>query len=130
MSMQTTNRAQPIRHLTRLEQLTLNTWRWAAVSIGNTVNPCAILELAAMHAVVAVLRDLDDPKMLFRRHAQAQPEFQLVLSVLPDDCRPGLAHDILDTAFLLRWTELVGGGVAPQEIGPVRRDARASRLVE
>jgi hypothetical protein len=130
MSMQTTNRAQPIRHLTRLEQLTLNTWRWAALSIGNTVNPCAILELAAMHAVVAVLRDLDDPKLLFRRHAQAQPEFQLVLSVLPDDYRPGLAHDILDTAFLLRWTELAAGGAAPQELGPVRGDARASRSVE
>ena len=77
-----------------------------------------------------MLRDLDDPKMLFRRHAQAQPEFQLILSVLPDQYRPGLAHDILDTGFLLRWTELVAGGAAPQKLGPLRRDARASRSVE
>src|SRR5215470_547694 len=124
MSMQITN-TPLIPRLTRLEQLTLNTWRWAAVSIGNTVDPCAILELAAMHAVLAVLRGLNDPKMLFRRHAQAQPEFQRVLSVLPDEYRPGLAHDILDTAFLLRWTELAAGGAAPQELGPVRGDARA-----
>src|SRR5438270_2899627 len=129
MSMQISN-TPPIPRLTRLEQLTLNTWRWAAVSIGNTVDPCAILELAAMHAVLAVLRDLDDPKMLFRRHAQAQPEFQLVLSVLPDQYRTGLAHDILDTAFLLRWTELVAADAAPQEHGPLHRDARASRSVE
>ena len=120
----------PIPRMTRLEQLTLNTWRWAAVSIGNTVDPCAILELAGMHAVLAVLRDLDDPKMLFRRHAQAQTEFQLVLSVLPDQYRPGLAHDILDTAFLLRWIELVADGAAPQELGPLRRDAWASRSVD
>jgi hypothetical protein len=129
MSMQISN-TPPIPRLTRLEQLTLNTWRWAAVSIGNTVDPCAILELAAMHAVLAVLRDLDDPKMLFRRHAQAQPEFQLVLSVLPDQYRPGMAHDILDTVFLLRWTELVAGAAAPQELGPLCRDPRASRSVE
>jgi len=129
MSMHISN-TPPIPRLTRLEQLTLNTWRWAAVSIGNTVDPCAILELAAMHAVLAVLRDLDDPKMLFRRHAQAQPEFQLVLSVLPDQYRSGLAHDILDTAFLLCWTELVTGAAAPQELGPLRRDPRASRSVE
>jgi len=128
--MRTTNAAQPIRHLTRLEQLTLNTWRWAAVAVGSTVHPSAILELAALHAVLAVLRDLDEPKMLFRRHAQAQPEFQLVLSVLPDQYRPGLAHDILDTAFLLRWIELVADGAAPRELGPLRRDARASRSVD
>jgi hypothetical protein len=118
MSTQT-NSSQPIRRLTRLEQLTLNTWRWAAATIQNTLDPSAILELAALHAVLGTLRDVEDPIALFTRHAHAQPEFQLVLSVLPDGQRPGLPHDILETAFLLRWTELVATGVAPQELKPL-----------
>jgi hypothetical protein len=118
MSTQT-NSPQPIRRLTRLEQLTLNTWRWAAATVQNTLDPSAILELAALHAVLGTLRDIDDPLALFMRHAHAQPEFQLVRSVLPDDYRPGLPHDILDTAFLLRWTELAATGIAPQELKPL-----------
>ena len=118
MSTQT-NSSQPVRRLTRLEQLTLNTWRWAAATVQNTLAPAAILELSALHAVLATLRDVDDPVALFARHAHAQPEFQLVLSVLPDDYRAGLPHDILDTAFLLRWTELVASGVGPQELKPL-----------
>lgn len=115
-----TNSTNPIRRLTRLEQLTLNTWRWAAVSLRKTLDPAAVLELAALHAVLASLRDLDDPVTLFTRHSQANPEFKLVLSVLPGNHHPGLAHDILDTAFLLRWTELTSAGVAPLELPPLR----------
>ena len=114
-----TSDTQPTRRLTRLEQLTLNTWRWAATTLKNTVDPFAVLELSAMHAVLGALRDVDEPLALFARHAQAQPEFQLVLSVLPENYRPALPHDILDTAFLLRWTELVAGGRAPQELSPL-----------
>ena len=113
------NSSQPVRRLTRLEQLTLNTWRWAAATIENMLDPSAILELAALHAVLGRLRDVDDPVALFTRHAHAQPEFQLVLSVLPDSHHPGLPYDILDTAFLLRWTELAATGVAPQELKPL-----------
>ena len=116
-----TSSTQPFRRLTRLEQLTLNTWRWAAVTLGNTLHPSAVLELVALHAVLASLRDLEEPVALFARHAHAQPEFQLVLSVLPDDYRPGLPHDILDTAFLLRWTELVASGAAVRELTPLTR---------
>jgi hypothetical protein len=72
-----------------------------------------------LHAVVGALRDVDDPVALFARHVHAQPEFQLVLSVLPDGHRPDLPHDILDTAFLLRWTELAATGIAPQELKPL-----------
>ena len=106
--------------LTRLEQLTLNTWRWAAVKLHDAVDRHAVLEQAAVHAVLASLRDLDDPLALFGRHAQAQPEFQLILSLLPHDHPPSLAHDILDTAFLMCWRELVGDGRAPQELPPLR----------
>ncbi len=108
---------QPIRRLTRLEQLTLNTWRWAAATPQNTLDPVAVVEEAALHAVLAALRDLDDPRELFRRHAHAQSEFQLILSVLREDHRPGLPHDILDAAFLLRWTELIAGGAGHSNWG-------------
>ena len=118
MSTQTSS-TQPVRRLSRLEQLTLNTWRWAAITLESTLHPAAILELAALHAILGILRDLDDPVALFTRHAHAQPEFQMILSVLSEDHRPGLAHDILDTAFLLRWTELAATGIAPQELRPL-----------
>ena len=67
-------RTHPIRPLTRLEQLTLNTWRWAALKLHETLDPHAVLEHAALHAVLASLRDLDDPFTLFVRHAQARSE--------------------------------------------------------
>ena len=118
MSTQTSS-TQPVRRLSRLEQLTLNTWRWAAITLEGTLDPAAIMELAALHAILGTLRDLDDPLALFTRHAHAQPEFQMILSVLSEDRRPGLAHDILDTAFLLRWTELAATGIAPQELRPI-----------
>jgi hypothetical protein len=110
----------PTRHLTRLEQLTLNTWRWAAVKLHDALDSRAVLEHAALHAVLASLRDLEDPLVLFVRHAQAQPEFQLILSVLPVDHKPSLAHDILDVAFLLRWQELAAGTRGPHELPPLR----------
>jgi hypothetical protein len=121
MSTQTSS-PQPIRRLTRLEQLMLNTWRWAAVTLQNTLNPPAIIEEAALHAVLAALRDVENPVELFARHAHGQPEFQLILSVLPDGHRTGLPHDILDTAFLIRWTELAATGDAPQELRPLPPD--------
>ena len=116
-----TNRSspQPTRRLTRLEQLTLNTWRWAAVTLQNTLDPPAVMEEAALHAVLATLRDVENPVDLFARHAQGQAEFQLIQSVLPAGHRPGLPHDILDTAFLLRWEELAATGVAPHELRPL-----------
>src|ERR1700756_4452720 len=93
-----TSDTQPTRRLTRLEQLTLNTWRWAAATLKNTVDPFAVLELSAVHAVLGAPRDVDEPLALFARHAHSQPEFQLVLSVLPENYHHALPHDILDTA--------------------------------
>jgi hypothetical protein len=118
MSTQTSN-PQPIRRLTRLEQLTLNTWRWAAVTLQNTLARPAVMEEAAVHAVLAALRDVENPVDLFARHRHGQPEFHLIQSVLPNNGRPGLPHDILDTAFLLRWTELAVTGVTPEELKPL-----------
>src|SRR2546425_11214749 len=113
------NNANPIRRLTRVEQLTLNTWRWAAVKMRQIDHQQAVLEQAALHAVLAALRDVSVPLALFRRHAQAHAEFQLILSVLGDDRPPTVAHDVLDTAFLLRWTELLADGGGPEELPPL-----------
>ncbi len=117
MSIQSTN-PQPVR-LTRAQQLTLNTWPWAAVKLRRVLDPRAVLEQAALHAVLASLRDLGDPLALFARHAEAYPEFALITSLVPIERQAVLAYDILDTAFLLRWIELtVAGG--PQELPPLR----------
>ena len=109
--------------LTRLQQLTLNTWRRAAAKVDREVAPNAVLEQAAMCVVLAVLRDTAEPMALFARHAHAAQEFALLTSIVPRDRRPSLDHDLLDTAFLLRWQELTSGGRGPQELPPLVRRA-------
>jgi hypothetical protein len=101
-------RRQPrIRRLTRAQLLTLATWRWAAVKFDQEVRECDVLEQVALYATLATLRELDDPFQLFSRHAEAHPEFSLVRSLAPGKYEHDtLAHDILDTAFWLRWNEL------------------------
>ena len=110
---------QPIR-LTRVQQLTLNTWRWAAVKLRRVLDPRAILEQAALQALLASLRDVDEPTALFKRHAEAYPEFGLITSLVPTGRQAVLAYEILDTAFLLRWNELVANGHGPEELPPLR----------
>jgi hypothetical protein len=111
---------RPIQRLNRAQQLTLNTWRLAARKLLRSVDPITVLEDAALHAVLGTLRDVDEPLTLFGRHAEAQPELALIaclVSIAPPD---DLAYDILDTAFVLRWNELVADGSGPQELPPLR----------
>lgn len=101
------HRLPRIRRLTRAQLLTLTTWRWAAVKFGQTVRPDDVLEQVSLYATLATLRELQDPFQLFSRHAEAHPEFSLIRSLAPGDyAHDTLAHDILDTAFWLRWNEL------------------------
>jgi hypothetical protein len=111
---------RPIRRLSRVQQLTLNTWRLAAAKLRRVLDPCSLLEHAAVHATLGALRDVDDPLALFGRHATAHPEFALVMSLVRATAGEVLAYDILDTAFLLRWNELVAAGTGPEELPPLR----------
>jgi len=114
------------QRLNRVQQLTLNTWRLAAAKLDRVLEPCSVLEHAAVHAVLGVLRDVDNPLALFGRHAQANPEFALIRSLVQERPHDDLAYDILDTAFLLRWDELVADGGGPEELPPLRpRQTRA-----
>src|SRR6266545_3153713 len=79
MSMKHTP-ASPFQRLSRVQQLTLNTWRLAAAKLERVLDPCSLREQAAVHATLGVLRDLDNPLALFRRHAEAHPEFALIAS--------------------------------------------------
>jgi hypothetical protein len=110
--------------LTRVEQLTLNTWRWARARLYRVLDPSAVLEQAALHAVLASLRDVDTPLALFACHAAAYPEFSLIVSLLPGERQAALRYEILDTAFLMRWEELTGGGNAGDGLPPLG-DGRA-----
>ena len=79
------------------------------------------MEYAALHAVLASLRDLDEPTALFRRHAEAYPEVSLILSIVPRERHAALAYEILDAAFLLRWNEIVACGRGAEELPPLPR---------
>jgi hypothetical protein len=124
--------ASPRQRLNRVQQLTLNTWRLASTKLGRALDPSALLEHAAIHATLGALRDVDDPIALFRRHAEANPEFALIISLVRVTPHEELAYDLLDTAFLLRWNELVADGTGPQELPPLqpRRPAVADQMSE
>jgi hypothetical protein len=119
--------SRSIQRLSRVQQLTLTTWRLAAARLERSVDPCAVLEQAALHAVLGALRNVDQPLALFARHATADAEVALVQSLVQDQPRSDLVYDILDAAFLLRWNELVANGTGPEELPPLRpRSATAT----
>ena len=121
MSIQS-HSARPINCLSRMQQLTLTTWRLAETKLQRVLNPfsVSVLEQAALHAALATLRDVDDPVALFGRHAAAHAELALITSLVSATQRADLSYDILDSAFLLRWNELVADGRGPQELPPLR----------
>ena len=112
-----------VRRLTRLQQLTLNTWRHASAQVSRDVAPTDILAHVAIHAALGVLRDTNSPIALFARHDARAEEFALVSSVAPPARSRDSLHDLLDTAFLLRWAELTGDGCGPEELPPLTRRA-------
>ncbi len=118
--------ARPIHCLSRMQQLTLTTWRLADTKLQRVLNPFSVLEQAALHAALATLRDVDDPVALFGRHAAAHAELAMITSLVSATQRADLSYDILDSAFLLRWNELVADGRliadgrGPQELPPLR----------
>jgi hypothetical protein len=116
----TSPRPNPHQRLDRGQQLTLNTWRLAAARLKRVLDPCAVLEHAALHATVGALRDVDRPLALFARHASAEPEFALIVSLVAPCSDTSLPYDILDSAFLMRWNELVADGTGPEELPPLR----------
>jgi hypothetical protein len=112
---------QSLPRLNRHQQLTLNTWRLAAAKLEHELDARTVLEQAAVHAVLAILRDVLNPLELFVRHSQAVPEFALIRSLVDERPREeDLAYDVLDTAFLRRWNELVADGSGPEELPPLR----------
>jgi hypothetical protein len=114
------NSTPPIQRLSRVQQLTLNTWRLASAKLQRVLDPCSVLEHAAIHAVLATLQDVNQPIALFGRHASADPELALINSLVANTSRAELAYDILDAAFLLRWNALVASGTGPEELPPLR----------
>ena len=109
------------RRLSRLQQLTLNVWRLASARVAHEVPPTDIVASTAIHAALAVLRDTTDALDLFRRHDARAEEFALIASLMGQDRTRDALHDLLDTAFLLRWLELTSDGRGPQELPPLTR---------
>ena len=126
MCNQTNSFQEPRQRLNRTQQLTLNTWRLAVRKLERTVEPSAIFEHVAVHVVLALLRQIDEPIALFARHAVADPELALVQSLVGGGAGASLDFDVLDAAFLLRWNELVADGKGPQELPPLRPVDRVS----
>ena len=104
----------------RLQRFSAFQNQWAAAKLRRVLDPHAVLEHAALHAVLASLRDVETPIALFARHAEAYSEFTLIASLVPWERQAAFAYEILDTAFLMRWNELTNGGDGPVELPPLR----------
>ncbi len=94
--------------LNRYDQVTVGMWGrgYAAVVARYGVNPFVD---AAIAAVVAGLRRHAEARALFRGYEDdADPDYQLIDSVLPD--RPGdeVLVQVRDAAFHIRWLQLNG----------------------
>ena len=113
--------ALPPRRLNRLQQLTLNVWRLASSRVSREVSPTDILANVAIQASLAALRDTTDALELFQRHDARAEEFALVASLAGEDRTRDAVHDLLDSAFLLRWLEITGDGHGPEELPPLSR---------
>ena len=115
----------PGHRLNRAQQLTLNTWRFAARKLERVLEPLDLLERVAVLVVLSILREVEEPMALFRRQAVAEPELALVQSLVRDSPHADLDFDILETAFLLRWNELVADARGPEELASLfPRDPR------
>ena len=112
---------EPPRRLTRLQQLTLTTWRYASAKVARDVSANDILAQVAVCAVFAALSDVAQPQALFARHADGAQEFALVTSLAAPQSSRDELHDLMDTGFLLRWTELTSNGRGPEELPPLTR---------
>src|SRR5260370_27718690 len=86
-----------VRRLTRLQQLTLNTWRRASAKVSRDVAPTDILAQVAIRAALAVLRDTNSPIALFARHDAPAEELALAARVAPPPRPRGSPHDLLGT---------------------------------
>jgi hypothetical protein len=65
---------------------------------------------------------------LFARHRSVAQEFALAASLLLDERCRVLDHDLVDSAFLLRWNEMTADGNGPEELPPLTPRAAADRL--
>ena len=90
------NSSRPTYRLSRVQQLTPNTWRLSAAKLERVLEPCSVLAYSALHAVLATLRDVDHPIGLFGRHATADSELALVNSLVGGTFQAELAYDILE----------------------------------
>jgi hypothetical protein len=116
-----------VKRLTRLQQLTLNVWRHASATVNRQVPPDDVFAHAAIHAVVAVVRDSTDPLELFDRHNSGENEYALVVSIAGDrTCNDVL--NLIDSGYLLRWQELTVDGLGPEELPPLRPRSGPERL--
>jgi hypothetical protein len=116
-----------VKRLTPFQRLTLNVWRHAVAAINRQVPPDDVFARAAIHAVVAVVRDTTDPLELFDRHDNGANEYDLVVSIAGDrGCNDVL--NLIDGGYLLRWQELTAEGPGPEELPPLRPWSGPERL--
>src|SRR5262249_6303720 len=94
----------------------------AACCRKDRARPRSVLHPRARRApcVISALREVNHPFELFDHHATADAELAFISSLIGPAGLADLAYDILDSAYLARWNELVARGSGPEELPPLR----------
>jgi len=118
-----------VRRLTRMQQLTLNTWGWAAVNLARELDSHDILGHAAIHVVLGSLRDVDDPLALSSVTPPRTPSTPCSRVCCRSRFSQVSATRSSTQHSLLRREELVANGGGPEELPPLRRAQTTARGV-
>lgn len=96
------------RELSPYDRVTVSLWARSHKLLASQSQDSCLVQ-AAIHAVLAGLRDCQSPEELVVRYsADVAPDFALIGSLLPDLANP-LAETlwrIRDAAFYLAWSEV------------------------
>jgi hypothetical protein len=96
--------------LSPYDRATVQLWARSYASLSRHTDSSHLVD-AAVHAVLAGLREYSQPASLFTAYdAEAAADLALIRSLVVGERPDELLWTLRDAAFHLRWIELVGAG--------------------
>ncbi len=95
--------------LSPYDRATVNLWARSTEELWRHTDSGHLIE-AAVHAVLAGLRRYTQPPALFHAYEDQAADLALIRSVVEAPLTDELLWRVRDTAFHLRWLELISSG--------------------
>jgi hypothetical protein len=99
-----------LHDLSPYDRATVQLWARSYVDLSRHPDSSHLMD-AAVHAVLAGLRQYEQPALLFAAYeAEALADLALIRSLVVGERPDELLWTVRDAAFHLRWSELAGAG--------------------